>query len=161
MIDEPGKPTDVTPTDWDKDHVDLKWTGPTNDGGSPITGYIVEKKDKYGDWEKAAEVPAGQTNARVPDLIEGTTYEFRVRAVNAAGPGEPSDATVPVVAKPRNLAPKIDRSTLIQVRIKAGQSFSFDVNVSGEPAPVTKWSVLIFGSVSLITNALHPLKFVQ
>lgn len=140
-IDEPGKPTDVIPTDWDKDHVDLKWAAPTTDGGSPITGYIIEKKDKYGDWEKAAEVPASQTNARVPDLIEGQTYEFRVRAVNAAGPGEPSDATLPIVAKPRNLAPKIDRANLIQIKIKAGQSFNYDVNVSGEPAPTTKWSL--------------------
>ncbi len=139
--DEPGKPTDVIPTDWDKDHVDLKWAAPTTDGGSPITGYIIEKKDKYGDWEKAAEVPASQTNARVPDLIEGQAYEFRVRAVNAAGPGEPSDATLPIVAKPRNLAPKIDRSNLIQIKIKAGQSFNYDVNVSGEPAPTTKWSL--------------------
>ena len=141
ITDEPGKPTDVTPTDWDKDHVDLKWKAPDVDGGSPITAYIVEKKDKYGDWEKAAEVPALQTNARVPDLIEGQAYEFRVRAVNAAGPGEPSDATLPIVAKSRNLAPKIDRSSLIQVRIKAGQSFSYDVNVSGEPAPSTKWTL--------------------
>lgn len=140
-IDEPGKPTDVVPTDWDKDHVDLKWAAPTSDGGSPITGYIVEKKDKYGDWEKAVEVPASQTNARVPDLIEGQAYEFRVRAVNAAGPGEPSDATLPVIAKPRNLAPKIDRTNLIQVKIKAGQSFSFDVNVTGEPVPTTKWAL--------------------
>lgn len=140
-FDEPGKPTDVVPTDWDKDHVDLKWTAPTVDGGSPITSYIVEKKDKYGDWEKAAEVPASQTNARAPGLIEGQAYEFRVRAVNAAGPGEPSDATLPIVAKPRNLAPKIDRSTLVPVKIKAGQSFSYDVNVSGEPAPTTKWAL--------------------
>ena len=24
-FDEPGAPTDVTPVDWDKDHVDLEW----------------------------------------------------------------------------------------------------------------------------------------
>ena len=139
--DEPGKPTDVTPTDWDKDFVDLKWTPPATDGGSPITGYIVEKKDKYGDWEKAAEAPAGQTTATAKDLIEGTAYEFRVRAVNAAGPGEPSDATQPITVKARNVAPKIDRSTLQPIKIKAGQSFSYDVNVSGEPAPTTKWTL--------------------
>jgi hypothetical protein len=30
--------------DWDKDHADLKWTKPENDGGAPITGYIIEFK---------------------------------------------------------------------------------------------------------------------
>ena len=99
--DEPGKPNKPEVTDWDRDHVDLKWTPPASDGGSPITGYIVEKKDKWGDWEKAAEVPADQTTATVPDLIQGQPYEFRVRAVNKAGPGAPSDATDPVIAKPR------------------------------------------------------------
>jgi predicted phage tail protein len=138
-FDEPGKPGNLRPTDWDKDHVDLQWTPPESDGGSPITSYIVEKKDKYGQWEKAVEVPADQCKATVPDLIENQTYEFRVRAINAAGPGEASDATLPITAKPRNQAPRIDRTNLIDVRIKAGQNFSFDVNVTGEPAPTTKW----------------------
>lgn len=119
--------------------MDLAWSPPTSDGGSPITGYIIEKKDKYGEWEKAVEVPAYETSATVPDLIEGQPYEFRVRAVNKAGPGEPSDPTPTIIAKPRNQPPKIDRTNLIEVRIKAGQNFSFDVKVSGEPPPTTKW----------------------
>lgn len=138
-FDEPGKPENLRATDWDKDHIDLAWTPPLFDGGSPITGYLVEKKDKYGQWEKALEVPSDQTKATVPDLIEGQAYEFRVSAINAAGPGEPSDATPPIIAKPRNKAPLIDRTNLIEVRIKAGQAFTFDCKVSGEPAPKTKW----------------------
>ncbi|KAM3957310.1 projectin protein bent isoform 8-T9 [Aphomia sociella] len=138
-FDEPGAPGTPSVTDWDKDHVDLKWSPPTNDGGAPVEGYIVEKKDKFGNWEKALEVPADKTTCTVPDLIEGQTYEFRVRAVNKAGPGEPSDSTHPIVAKPRNLAPKIDRTNLIDIKIKVGQKFGFDVKVSGEPMPETKW----------------------
>lgn len=99
----------------------------------------MEKKDKYGGWDKACEVPANTTKCSVPDLIEGETYEFRVRAVNAAGPGLPSDATHPVTVKARNSAPKIDRTNLVPVRIKAGQSFTFDVGVTGEPVPTKKW----------------------
>lgn len=112
---------------------------PFNDGGSPITGYVVEKKDKYGEWEKAVEVGPYATSATVPDLIEGQPYEFRVRAVNKAGLGEPSDATPTIIAKPRNMAPKIDRTNLIDMKVKAGTNFGFDVKVSGEPAPKTKW----------------------
>lgn len=54
---------------------------------------------------------------------------YSVRAVNKAGPGEPSDSTHPIVAKPRNLAPKIDRTNLIDIKIKVGQKFGFDVKV--------------------------------
>ena len=39
------------------------------------------------------------------------------------------------------MPPKIDRTNLITVRIKAGQNFAFDVNISGEPAPDKKWKL--------------------
>ena len=53
-------------------------------------------------WEKCAEVDGDVTTGRVPDLIEGNQYEFRVRAVNKAGPGEASDPTKPHIARPKN-----------------------------------------------------------
>lgn len=138
-FDEPDAPGNLKATDWDKDHVDLEWTKPKNDGGSPITGYIVEKKDKYGNWEKALDVPADETKATVGDLMANQPYQFRVVAVNAAGPSDPSNETPTIITKPRNMAPKIDRTNLIEVRIKSGLNFNFDVKVSGEPMPVTKW----------------------
>lgn len=78
----------------------LKWDKPLKDGNAPITGYIIEKKDPIsGQWVKAAEVPGRE--GRVGGLIEGQKYEFRVTAVNKAGPGEPSEATAPHLAKPK------------------------------------------------------------
>ncbi|KAH8269759.1 hypothetical protein KR018_000421 [Drosophila ironensis] len=140
-FDEPDKPQNLRATDWDKDYINLAWSPPISDGGSPITAYIIEKKDKCGKWEKTLEVPSNQCNATIPELIEGQAYEFRVSAVNAAGPGEPSDSSPLIIAKSRNKPPLIDRSNLIEVRIKAGQGFTFDCKVSGEPAPKTKWSL--------------------
>lgn len=43
-LDEPSKPKAVELTDWDKDHADIKWQKPDNDGGAPITGYVIEYK---------------------------------------------------------------------------------------------------------------------
>ena len=141
-FDEPGKPGKPVPKDWDKHHVDLSWKPPESDGGAPITSYIIEKKDKYSTkWQKAAEIIGDKCEARVTDLIEGMDYQFRVKAVNKAGPGVPSDASESVTTKPRNLAPKIDRSTLRDVVIHAGQPIKFDVKVIGEPPPKTLWFV--------------------
>lgn len=100
--DEPDAPGKPQITDWDKDHVDLQWPVPKNDGGSPITGYIVQKKEKGSPyWVNAVHVPAGQNSTTVPDLTEGQDYEFRVIAVNAAGQSEPSEPSDLVTAKPR------------------------------------------------------------
>ena len=42
-----------------------------------------------------------ECKARVPDLKEGNVYQFRVKAVNKAGPGEPGEPTQPHTAKAR------------------------------------------------------------
>ena len=38
------------------------------------------------------------------------------------------------------VAPKIDRRNLRDITISAGSMVKFDVDVSGEPAPTTKWT---------------------
>jgi len=57
FVDAPGAPGTPDIVDWDRDFVELKWTKPFNDGGSPITGYLIEKKEVGATkWTKAAEV---------------------------------------------------------------------------------------------------------
>lgn len=92
--DEPGKPGTPQIADYDNIKVDLKWDKPKSDGGAPITKYIIEKKLKTSpEWEKALEVPGDKLQTDVADLKERQEYQFRVIAVNKAGPSEPSDGT--------------------------------------------------------------------
>ncbi|KAG7296952.1 hypothetical protein JYU34_019859, partial [Plutella xylostella] len=138
--DEPSKPKNVELTDWDKDHADLKWQKPDNDGGAPITGYVIEYKEKFGkDWVKGKEVPGDCLSATQDGLKEGGTYEFRVRAINRAGPGEPSDTTKPIVAKCRFVKPFIVGDGLQNLIVKKGQVITYDIKYGGEPEPEVKW----------------------
>ncbi|RWS15516.1 twitchin-like isoform X8, partial [Dinothrombium tinctorium] len=140
--DEPGKPGTPEIVDWDNKSVDLKWEKPKSDGGAPITSYIVEKKEKFAfSWQKAAEVPGDKCEAKVEDLIEQQEYQFRVVAVNKAGPGEPSDPTKSHLVKHRKLKPYIDRTNLETTTIKKGKSLKLDVNVRGEPPPKITWKL--------------------
>lgn len=44
----PGKPNII---DYDNVSVTLQWEPPKDDGGRPILGYVIEKKDKFSaDW---------------------------------------------------------------------------------------------------------------
>ncbi|CAK1595483.1 unnamed protein product, partial [Parnassius mnemosyne] len=138
--DEPSKPKNVELTDWDKDHADLKWQKPDNDGGAPITGYVIEYKEKFGkDWVQGKEVPGDCLEATQDGLKEGCTYEFRVRAINKAGPGEPSDSTKPIVAKCRFVKPFIIGEGLQNMIIKKGQVITYDIKYGGEPEPEVRW----------------------
>lgn len=102
FIDEPGKPGRPDLKNWDKDFVELAWKPPANDGGAPIEKYIIQMRDKAGrGWSDAATVPGDKTNGRVENVEEGHEYEFRIVAVNKAGPSEPSDPSKSVIAKPR------------------------------------------------------------
>lgn len=138
--DEPSKPKNVEVTDWDKDHADLKWEKPDSDGGAPITGYVLEFKEKFGkEWQANKEVPADQLTGTVDGLKEGSQYEFRIRAVNKAGPGEPSDPTKPITAKCRFVKPFIIGDELKPIIIKKGHTIKYDINFGGEPPPEVFW----------------------
>lgn len=138
--DEPSKPKNVEVVDWDKDHADLKWTKPDEDGGAEIEEYIIEVKDKYNkDWTTIKKVPASETETTVDGLREGQQYEFRVRAVNKAGPGEPSDATKSIIAKSRFVKPFIIGEQLKPIIVKKGQTIKYDVKYGGEPEPECSW----------------------
>ena len=85
-------------TDVQRNSISIKWKPPTDDGGSPLTGYIVEKRpeeNKY--WSKVEKVNKDTTELCVQNLREKTLYHFRVIAENKIGESEPlitKDATM-------------------------------------------------------------------
>ncbi len=140
-FDPPGPPGLPEITDWTEETVKLKWTPPLRDNGAPVTSYTIEYKEPGSeDWitgpkVKARKYPEGE----VTGLTPGKKYEFRVKAENKAGLGEPSESTNPHLMKARFAPPKIDRTNLDTKTVRANQQVVIDVDVSGEPAPETKW----------------------
>jgi len=77
----------------------LHWNRPSDTGNGKLQGYIVEMKPTGSDWKVINVDPVREPKVVVGGLKEGEEYQFRVKAVNEAGPGAPSTATGPVVAK--------------------------------------------------------------
>lgn len=77
----------------------LTWEPPENDGGSPVTGYYIEKRSgKRWQWVMVNKKAVKVCKLAVTDLIEKQEAEFRVIAENIGGQSKPSDS-VSFVAK--------------------------------------------------------------
>ena len=83
----------------------LSWSTPLGNGGSAITGYIVEQSTNNGaSWSTVATTTSAYRSTRVSNLVGGTSYAYRVLAVNAVGNSAPSNVvtlTPVVVGIPR------------------------------------------------------------
>ena len=95
FVDAPGAPGKPQVTEYNITKMTITWTPPESDGGSPLTGYVVERKEKTSSrWVRVTKETVTETTLTVTGLTEGSEYQFRVIAENLAGPGpasEPSD----------------------------------------------------------------------
>ena len=82
----PGAPTNLQADGGDA-QVTLFWETPENDGGLAITDYEYRINGRGG-W---VSIGSTLTTYTVTGLVNGTTYVFQVRAVNAAGRSLPSN----------------------------------------------------------------------
>ena len=97
-VDPPGAPISLEANDVTPKSCTLTWQPPEFDGGSPVTGYYVERRSGTR-WVKANKKPITSCRFNIDDLSEGHEYEFRVCAENEAGIGEPSETTGKFIAK--------------------------------------------------------------
>nr|XP_040023834.1 M-protein, striated muscle isoform X1 [Gasterosteus aculeatus aculeatus] len=95
----PGAPLDVRCLDANKDYIIVSWKQPAVDGGDSISGYFVDRCEVgTTHWIQCNETPVKFARFPVTGLVEGRSYMFRVRAVNANGMSRASRASEPVAA---------------------------------------------------------------
>ena len=98
MFDPPSPPGLPECSDITENAVTVEWALPENDGGSPISGYVIERREMTGKWIRVNKTPVLDLRYRVSGLFEGNSYEFRVFAENIAGISGPSPISDPVKA---------------------------------------------------------------
>lgn len=78
----------------------LSWEAPASDGGSPVTGYLIDRAtNNSGKWIRVTRNEIKELTKELSDLSEGTVYEYRVVAVNKIGESEPSQPCDAFTAK--------------------------------------------------------------
>ncbi|XP_041650551.1 titin-like [Cheilinus undulatus] len=137
--DPPGKPEAVVIS---RENVTLQWAKPKYDGGSTITGYVVEKRElPDGRWMKANFTNVIENQFKVTGLTGGEHYEFRVTAKNGAGVWSMPSESVTIIAQdviegPTAIVdPKFKTTSIVQ----AGETFIIDADYFGKPLPEVTW----------------------
>lgn len=77
----------------------LTWNKPSFDGGSPVTGYIIEMSNPESPENFYKVSMTKSIKYIVTSLQEGREYRIRIRAVNKIGESEATDLPEPVVPK--------------------------------------------------------------
>src|SRR5437867_764074 len=117
----PSSPTGLVATAASSSQIGLTWTAPTDNGGSAITGYKIEKSTDGGStWSTLVNTCGTSTRCSDTGLPHTTTFTYRVSAINSAGTGPPSttaSATTLAVAPspPTGLAASASSSSQISL----------------------------------------------
>ena len=93
----PGPPTAVIGTIGNT-QVILSWTTPVTNGGAPIKDYLIQYSSDGGlNWTTVNDATETAATTTVGGLLNGTSYVFRVAAVNDNGTGTYSRPSLPLV----------------------------------------------------------------
>lgn len=96
----PDAPEAPEVTKISKAEMTVQWSEPEKDGGKPITGYLLEKREEHAiRWSPVNKDPIPATRFTVTGLLPLHDYQYRVKAVNEIGIGNPSKASRAITAK--------------------------------------------------------------
>ena len=80
--DVPSAPLNVRASQLTADSVTVDWTKPRSDGGSPLTGYVIERREQSSSyWTRVGAVDQRRTTHVVTNLRQGAEYYLQVSII--------------------------------------------------------------------------------
>lgn len=146
--DPPGIPRNLKAKDVTATSCTLTWDAPENDGGSPVTGYYIEKLAGTR-WIKVTRTPIKEQHYKMDDLIEGSDNEFRIIAENKAGQSKPSDSTGRFIAKNPFTTPGKPEAPVVSDITKDSATISWEPPAKDGDAPVTDYLLEVKSNTDL------------
>uniref|UniRef100_A0A3P8SQZ9 Fibronectin type-III domain-containing protein n=1 Tax=Amphiprion percula TaxID=161767 RepID=A0A3P8SQZ9_AMPPE len=138
----PAAPTSVQVTSVTSEAMTICWERPVSDGGSSISGYVIEKREKTGlRWCRVNKKPVYDLRVKASHLREGCEYEYRVFAENAAGLSAPSIACPLTKAEDPQFLPSPPAKPKIVDSTKTTVTLSWNKPLFDGGAPVTGYRV--------------------
>ena len=137
----PGPPESLRIREMTRNSIVLTWEQPDFDGGAPLTGYYVEKRQGFSSrWTKVNKMALTSPMFETRDLMEGEEYEFHVVAENEAGIGAPSNSTGSFKAKDPYGKPNAPGTPTVNID-KGEASLSWAKPSSDGGSPITNYVI--------------------
>ncbi len=91
----PSAPSGLTSSASSSSQINLSWTAPSNNGGSTIAGYEIDRPTNGSSTWSVLIGNTASTDTTYSDtgLVANTTYTYRISAINAIGTSSPSNTT--------------------------------------------------------------------
>uniref|UniRef100_A0A8C5Q856 Myosin binding protein C3 n=1 Tax=Leptobrachium leishanense TaxID=445787 RepID=A0A8C5Q856_9ANUR len=137
-----SEPTNLIVDDVSDTSVTLKWRPPERIGAGGLDGYSLEYcKEGSTEWVPALAGLTERTSIMIRDLPTGERLNFRVRAINLAGPSEPCTLKEPVLVREVMQRPKIWLPRYLRQKLlkKVGETVNIVVPFQGKPRPIVTW----------------------
>ena len=95
-LNAPSVPRALWISNFEETECTVVFSPPASDGGSPLTGYVIEVKDgRLGlSWNYYAHLPASVTTCTIRDRKPGSVVKIRVFAENVFGRSDPAKIVV-------------------------------------------------------------------
>ncbi len=145
----PGAPASATATGANASAF-VNWTEPLNNGGSPITAYIVNTLVGDG-LQRSDRLGANVRSVLITQLANGTLYSFEIKAVNNVGEGAPF--TPLPSATPNPTAPAAP-TQVIASRGNQEVSLQWRLPADNGGSPIVSWKIVII-AVGSTTPTTH------
>lgn len=162
----PRAPTGLSARADGRSRIDLSWTRPSYDGGAAIIGYQIEVSSNSGStWSVHVPNTRSTSTAYAHSPLEaGTTWHYRVSAINSVGTSNPSNvasATTELDAPgaPTGLTAAADGISQMRLSWTAPADdggaritgYRIEVSLTG----AGEWTVLAYHSQSTSTSYTH------
>lgn len=153
----PQAPTGLAASAVSSSQINLIWNAPSNNGGSAITGYEIQRSNDSGTSWSVIVANTASTSTAYSDsgLASSTTYEYQVYAINGAGTSPASNVAsattsqssnsqvLPITKSQSGLvgSDPLDNETMSQQQLLANQqywTYTGDAIKEGAPYQISK-----------------------
>ena len=156
----PSAPTNLVAKAVSSSQIKLGWSAPSNNGGTPITGYKIEKKNGCaGSFIILAHTVNSSTLYSDTGLIANTCYLYRVSAINVIGTSSPSADAIAITNSSLTHVPSAPTGLHVTTVSNTTLKLTWHSPSSSGDSPITGYLIQRNGTTIVINTFTNQTNF--